>query len=298
MLRHLYRCALRLHPSAFRRRFGEEMLSIFDSTKGRLPRFLLLMDSILSLTRQRTLRPEFWSEASTASRKQIALDGVPCFSTLDPFRPRAAAVIHGVVLTAALFIVTCFAIRHSWIRVLDIRVPALEFEGSRSARPGPSPSELGGGSGSESGQKRMPPASQSQTSSSQTSLAHLYVEPLPVEPEVTAEAKVDGPSTKTSNSSPGTPVPVLGSLAIRLGSYVGTYFSSSPRITISIEIRGDELVMKPEGLPERTLSPLSPTTFLVESSADSEVEFASESDGKFQRLELFEPGRRITARRR
>ena len=293
MLRHLYRCALRLHPSAFRMRFGEEMLSIFDSTKGRLPRFLLLMDSILSLTRQWTLRQEFWNELPTVSGKQVALDGMPCFSTLDPFRPRAAALIHGLVLTAALFIVTCFAIRYSWIRVLDIRVPAFEFEGSPSARPSASPSELPRGSGSETRQKRMPPASQSQTSS-----AHLYVEPLPVEAEVTAETKVERPNPRTSNSSPGTPVPVLGSLQITLRSYAGTFLSSSPRITISIEIRGDELVMKREGLPERTLLPLSQTTFLVEHSEGSEVEFASESDGKFQRLELFEPGRRITARRR
>lgn len=293
MLRHLYRCALRQHPSAFRMRFGEEMLAIFDSTKGRLPRFLLLMDSILSLTRQWTLRPEFWNELPTASRKQVALDGVPCFSTLDPFRPRAAALIHGLVLTAALFTVTCFSIRYSWIRVLDIHVPAFEFEGSASARPGASPSEFRGASGSESQQKRMPPASQSQTSS-----PHLYVEPLPVEAEVTAETKVERSNTRTSGSSPGTPVPVLGSLEIRLGSYAGTFLSSSPPVMISIEIRGDQLVMKREGLPERTLSPLSQTTFLVESSEGSEVEFASESDGKFQRLELFEPGRRITARRR
>ena len=32
MLRHLYCCALRLHPSGFRKRFGDEMLSIFDHT--------------------------------------------------------------------------------------------------------------------------------------------------------------------------------------------------------------------------------------------------------------------------
>jgi hypothetical protein len=274
-------------------RFGEEMLSIFDSTKRRWPRFLLLMDSILSLTRQWTLRQEFWNELPIVSGKQVALDGMPCFSTLDPFRPRAAALIHGLVLTAALFIVTCYAIRYSWIRVLDIRVPALEFEGSPSARPSTTLSELRGVSGSEKRQKRMPPASQSRTSS-----AHLYVEPLPVEAEVTAETMVERPKTRTSNSSPGTPVPVVGSLEIRLRSYAGTFLSRSPRITISIEIRGDELVMKREGLPERTLLPLSQTTFLVEHSEGSEVEFASESDGKFQRLELFEPGRRITARRR
>jgi hypothetical protein len=293
MLRHLYRCALGLHPSAFRMRFGEEMLSIFDSTKGRLPRFLLLMDSIFSLTRQWTLRREFWKEVPAVCSKQVALDGMPRFSTLDRFRPRPAAVIHGVVLTAALFIVTCYAIRYSWIRVLDIRVPALEFEGSPSVHPSASPSELRGRSNSESRQKRKPPASQSETSS-----AHLYVEPLPVEAQDTAETKVERPHTKAFNSSLGAPVPVLGSLEIRLRSYAGTYLSGSPRITISIEIRGEELVMKREGSSERTLSPLSQTTFLVEGSGDSEVVFGSESDGKFQRLELFEPGRQITALRR
>jgi len=167
-------------------------------------------------------------------------------------------MFHGVVLTAALFIVTCYAIRYSWIRVLDIRVPALGFESSPSA--------------------------------------HLYVEPLRVEAEDTA-TKVERPNTKTFNSSLGAPVPVLGSLEIRLGAYTGTYLSRSPRITISIGIRGEELVMKREGLSERRLSPLSQTTFLVEGSEDREVVFASESDGKFQRLELFEPGRQITALR-
>jgi hypothetical protein len=218
---------------------------------------------------------------------------MPCFSTLDRFRPRTAAVIHGVVLTAALFIVTCYAIPYSWIRVLDMRIPALEFEGSPSVHPSASPSELRGRSGSESQKKGKPPASESETSS-----AHLYVEPLPVEAEGTAETKVERPDTKTFNSSLGAPVPVSGSLENRLRSYAGTYLSRSPRITISIEIRDGELVMKREGLSERTLSPLSQTTFLVEGSENSEVVFASESDGKFRRLELFEPGRQITALRR
>jgi hypothetical protein len=138
----------------------------------------------------------------------------------------------------------------------------------------------------------MPPASESGTSST-----HLYVEPLPVEAESTRETRVARSNAKSFNSSLGTPVPVLGSLEIRLRSYAGTYLSSSAHITISIEIRGEELVMKREGVPERTLSPLSRTTFLVEGSEDSEVEFASESDGKFQQLQLFEPGRQITALR-
>jgi len=274
-------------------RFSEEMLSIFDSTRGRLPRFLLLIDSILSLTRQWTLRPEFWNELPAASAKQVALDDIPRFSTLDPFRPHAAAVIHGVVLTAAVFSVTCYSIRYSWIHVLDIRVPALGSESSPSLHPGTSPSGHRPGSDSESGQKGMQPASQSDTSS-----AHLYVEPIPVEAEDITDAKMERPNTKAFRSSLGAPVAVSGRLEIRLQSYAGTYLSSSPPTMISIEIRGEQLVMKREGLPERTLSPLSQTRFLMGSSKDSEVEFASKSGGKFQQLEVFEPGRRITALRR
>ena len=63
MLRRIYRCVLRLHPPAFRGRFGDEILSIFDEAKGKLSGFRLLMDSILSLIRQWTLRPEFWRES-------------------------------------------------------------------------------------------------------------------------------------------------------------------------------------------------------------------------------------------
>ena len=48
MLRHVYRCVVRLHPQPFRQRFGEEMLSLFDLTQTRTARFGLLFDGILS----------------------------------------------------------------------------------------------------------------------------------------------------------------------------------------------------------------------------------------------------------
>lgn len=52
MLRYLYRCTLRLHPPAFRRRFGEEMLSIFDHEPGKRTAFRLILDGIVSASRQ------------------------------------------------------------------------------------------------------------------------------------------------------------------------------------------------------------------------------------------------------
>jgi hypothetical protein len=52
MLRPLYRCLLRLHPPGFRRRFGDEMLSIFDQAAGKAAAFKLLADGLLSLAQQ------------------------------------------------------------------------------------------------------------------------------------------------------------------------------------------------------------------------------------------------------
>jgi len=128
MLRRIYRCVLGLHPPGFRRRFGDEILSIFDQTKGKLSAFRLLTDSILSLIRQCTLRPEFWHEKVAATAQQAAFDGIPSFCTLRPFRPRPAAVVPGLLLSIAVFSLTCVAIKYSWIRVLHVRIPEVQFE--------------------------------------------------------------------------------------------------------------------------------------------------------------------------
>ena len=115
MLRSLYRRLLRLHPPSFRKRFAEEILSILDQAAECQARFKLLGDGLVSLARQWALRPEFWCDISPAPTAETASDGIPSFYTLDPFRPRTAAVVHGLLLTAVVFCLTCFAIRYSWI---------------------------------------------------------------------------------------------------------------------------------------------------------------------------------------
>src|SRR5713101_7167578 len=120
MLRSLYRYVLRLHPPAFRKRFADEMLSIFDHTIGKLAGVRLLGDCLLSLARQWALRPEFWHDFFPTRRP--AGNGLPSFATLDPFRPRAGAMIHGLVLSTAIFCMTCFAIKYSWIHVLHVHI--------------------------------------------------------------------------------------------------------------------------------------------------------------------------------
>ncbi|HKF50714.1 MAG TPA: hypothetical protein VKB26_00255 [Candidatus Acidoferrales bacterium] len=59
MMRNLYRFLVFLHPYAFKERFGEEMLWIYDeSTKGELSH--LFLDAFISLIRQWLLRSRIW----------------------------------------------------------------------------------------------------------------------------------------------------------------------------------------------------------------------------------------------
>ncbi len=141
MLRPLYCCVLRLHPPGFRQRFTEEMLSIFDHAGGETAAFRLLLDGLLSLARQWALRPEFWHDLSPARPQQPAPDGIPSFYTLAPFRPRIPAVIQALVLSTAVFCLTCFAIKYSWIHVLHVRIPEVQFDSLRPTQtnPGSSP---------------------------------------------------------------------------------------------------------------------------------------------------------------
>lgn len=95
MFRSLYIRLLRLHPAAFRQRFGDEMLGIYDLSRGRRERLLLLCDALVSLGRQWLLRPEFRSP-QLAAHPAI---GAPLFRSLDSYKPRPTAMIYGGILT-------------------------------------------------------------------------------------------------------------------------------------------------------------------------------------------------------
>lgn len=60
MVRGLYRCLVRLHPPAFRLRFREEMLWIFDQSAGTWGRGSLVADASISLGRQWLIRSGLW----------------------------------------------------------------------------------------------------------------------------------------------------------------------------------------------------------------------------------------------
>jgi hypothetical protein len=63
MTRALYASLLRLHPPAFRRRFGTEMLWVFDEARLSEGALVLLFDLLTSVTRQWLLRSGVWKAA-------------------------------------------------------------------------------------------------------------------------------------------------------------------------------------------------------------------------------------------
>jgi len=60
MVRGLYRCLIWLHPAAFRLRFEEEMLWIFDEAANAWRTASLFSDASVSLVRQWLLRSGLW----------------------------------------------------------------------------------------------------------------------------------------------------------------------------------------------------------------------------------------------
>lgn len=122
MLKHLYRCVVRLHPPSFRRRFGDEMLYAFDQQKRALAELGVMLDCVVSLFRQWALRPHSSVELSVAPLTTRAADHIPLFETLDSSPPRASALVNGAVLSLVLFCVTVVAIRYSWIHVLNLHI--------------------------------------------------------------------------------------------------------------------------------------------------------------------------------
>lgn len=313
MLRPLYRCILRLHPPAFRARFADEMLSIFDHAGGTRASLRLLLDGLLSLARQWILRPEFWHHRPVPAQ-QPASDGVPSFLSLDPFRPRTAAVIHALVLSAVVFCLTCFAIRYSWIHVLHVRIPEVQWESTRpvhsSSAPAGSqiqdrPEETSAHSQRQSpvvfpsvpGRRfKVPSGRANAAKATRNAVVRPSEQPGPASRGIPAPdseeqgALVVTPQTSTSTALVPAPPPQ---------AYAGTYVSQPPdRVTIAIIDDGGRLTVEIAGERKGTLSPLSATKFVAKGVRDCSIEFAPDSNGAIRQLKLFCNGREITAQRR
>jgi hypothetical protein len=100
-MRRLYSVLIQLHPRHFREQFGSEMMAIFEQTSG--SQGALIADAFASLFRQWTRHPEP-VEAPAA--------GTSLFMSLEPYRMRSGALIHGGFATLVLFAAVIFLIDH------------------------------------------------------------------------------------------------------------------------------------------------------------------------------------------
>jgi len=267
------------------------MLSIFDLTPSRTTQFGLLLDGIFSSFRQWILRPQLWTENSLSPACPVA-EGVPTFSSLDNFRPRTSAVIDGLVFSAVLFMLMCFAIRYSWIRVLHIQIPEYQVESYLGIHPAASPSQYRGVTEPEKSQDRKP-----KTDASGLISEHLQVDVMPVEagPLTTPSIGVQAPpqATPAQLQLTGTPA----GLQLRLDWYAGTYKSRSPQMTIEVKIENSQLSMHIPGAPTRSLARVSDTKFVIDGEEESSIEFVPGATGKMQRLVLSRGHQQIVAER-
>jgi hypothetical protein len=312
MLPFLYRCVLRLHPPTFRARFADEMLSIFDHASGTQASLRLLLDGLLSLARQWILRSEFWHNLPSVPEEQPASDGVPSFVSLDPFRPRTAAVIHGLVLSTTVFCLTCFAIRYSWIHVLHVHIPEVQWE-----RPRPMPSSTGAAASRIAEDTSRPVQLQRQAPINPVLDPRFEAPSRRPATTMAMRKAVAGFSPQTESGTPGaaTPSERHGALALApqtSGSttsivalppqaYAGTYVSLPPdRLTITISADSGRLRMEIAGTRKGTLAAVSETKFVVKGVKNCWIEFAQNenSEGVIRQLTLFWNGRQITAQRR
>ena len=294
MLRLLYRAELALHPPAFRKRFADEMLSIFDRPGEWSAKLRLLADGFLSLVRQWALRPEFWYEHSSAIPTQPASEGIPSFFVLDSFRPRTYALIHGLVVSMAVFYLTCFAIRYSSIHILHLHVPRVHWEEQSSIQPSASPSDLRGKVESPGKAGSLPAAAQAIPAATSVSF------PPPAQVKTNAAIlTVDGTKSGPQIAAASTGLVSVTTIPqSQTESYAGIYICHSPDITIAITADHGALMMEVGGQPKRALAPVSPTRFLVVDVEDSWIEFGRDNTGTIRRLRFFHDGRLLTAERR
>lgn len=110
MLRLLYHLVLRAHPPSFRRRFAEEMQSIFDEAGGGVAEAGLLGDAVLSLLRQWSVRPQSWEESPLVAGGE----GTTLFSVLDKNKPRTAAMVCGAFLSILVLNGVSWTMGYAW----------------------------------------------------------------------------------------------------------------------------------------------------------------------------------------
>jgi hypothetical protein len=317
MLRFLYLWLVRLHPRRFQKRFGDEMLSIFDEAQGRVGAAKLLGDGAVSLVRQWTLRPEFSEEPLAAGAHRVH-EGAPTFCIVDDSLPCRRALINGTALSLVVFSVICFAMIYDQNHVVLKPFFSVPFDFSASSLPEGKPiqpsviarRQFEGQSVPQLVPEHKSPRIQP------AALPKVPANP-PTAPTLARERTATGvksahtkqesrerqlivsppsPSRHGPTPSAGTWIRVEIPRRV-LRSYAGTYVADAQHgLKLSVSFESDELRFEIPGEESRALLPVSETQFLVRDASGRWVEFSKNQDGTVQ-LDFYENDRHITARR-
>jgi Ca2+-binding EF-hand superfamily protein len=113
MLLRLYRSFLHLFPARHRSTFGREMSAVFQQrdaevrSRGVFYRSVFFVREFMSLVsaaiRERARHSEVHEPELAAGAGPGPLDGVPAFYTCEPYFPRQSAILHGGILSLAVF---------------------------------------------------------------------------------------------------------------------------------------------------------------------------------------------------
>jgi hypothetical protein len=125
--RRLYCGLVRIHPPAFRREFGPEMLWIYDQAAPETGGAALFLDALMSLARQWLLRSGFWKILAAVAGGAIQVSfagalihGVRRFQTTAALPPEMAGLMRLIVLiTVGLLAAVMFLV--FWWRTLSRR---------------------------------------------------------------------------------------------------------------------------------------------------------------------------------
>ncbi len=333
MLRLLYVWLLRLHPPAFRERFGEEILCIFDQTiagqagKGRRAAFRLLGDGVVSLVRQRTRMARSEEDANAFVSDAATVDSFPIFCSLPSFKPRPGAMVYGAVLSVASFCIVFFAMRYSLTHRAAIVLPVESYASASSTSSAGGfglPSVAASTDTAEARPRRRfesTPPSKPETvtaapasadgimpTSGHAGIARPFqikagsrVSEVPRQggeytPDISSTA---GHRTNLSTSTSWVEAVPQPTSAEWIKPYVGTYVTdTSAHLKVTLSTRDGQLEIEIDGQSKIAAVAASQTQFILVGKTDAWIEFVKDQDGAVRELDLYQDGTRQTAHRR
>jgi len=133
MKRAIYAAELRMHPRAFRERFADEMLCIFDEAAEAEGALKLLIDGAISLLRQWVMRSDIWKPALAALFTMAQVTMISFMLHLPRLVPRRAnQIVRGAAPTIGMLQLMLSVATLTVIVVAAITLWITRFQSKRS----------------------------------------------------------------------------------------------------------------------------------------------------------------------